>query len=128
MPHKRLKRLFKALATEIGKRIPYIVAIAFVIWLAGAWVQFNKTTESANATNNNTKIIKTLSKRIVQLSEDNRTISRQNRSLGDQNKYLADRNIFYTKCVVQLFIRASQTQTPLTLTNLNKCEFEVRDV
>lgn len=105
---KRLKRFAKALATESGKRVPYIIAIAFLIWLGGAWVQFNKTTENIRAT-------KSLTSKVVSLT-------RQNKVLTKQNKNLTNRTIYYNKCLLSLFANYTRTQEAIHITDVSKCE------
>ena len=62
------------------------------------------------------------SQRLEELVAQNKELSRQNGVLLERTVYLADRNIYYSKCVARLFSQYTQTQQPIKIDNIFKCE------
>jgi cell division protein FtsB len=99
----------------------FLLVILCFLNIATFIMQYNSRERAAVDRGN----IEQLAKDNKLLSEQIKELSEQNKKLAEDNIYLSDRKIYYLKCLGKMFVQWTQTQPPLKLNSLTKCDFTI---
>lgn len=110
----KFTRFGKALLKELAKRVPFIILVAVLLGLVGAYKSYMKTAEGVQIAKANSNVIR-------KQGEDIKLLSEQNNQLSSDNQRLASQNKAYIKCIADVFARYTQDRRPVIIDNLEQC-------